>query len=61
MSDESYPEFIVEFVDSAYFVQLSSDEQIGYLTKVQIFEERIYVLDRFSAEKVFIFDMQGSC
>lgn len=31
------------------------------LTKVQIFEERIYVLDRFSAEKVFIFDMQGSC
>lgn len=55
----SYPDFITEFVDSAYFVQLSSDELIGNITKLQIFEDRIYVLDRFSAKKVFIFDMQG--
>ena len=43
----SYPDFITEFVDSAYFVQLSSDELIGNITKLQIFEDRIYVLDRF--------------
>lgn len=55
----SYPDFITEFVDSAYFVQLSSDELIGNITKLQIFEDRIYVLDRFSAKKVFIFDRQG--
>lgn len=55
----SYPDFITEFVDSAYFVQLSSDELIGNITKLQIFEDRIYVLDSFSAKKVFIFDMQG--
>lgn len=55
----SYTDFITEFVDSAYFVQLSSDELIGNITKLQIFEDRIYVLDRFSAKKVFIFDMQG--
>lgn len=55
----SYPDFITEFVDSAYFVQLSSDELIGNITKLQIFEDRIYVLDSFSAKKVFIFDRQG--
>ena len=55
----SYTEFIDEFIDDVHFVQLSSDELIGNSTKLQIFEDRIYVLDRFSAKKVFIFDMQG--
>lgn len=55
----SYTEFIDEFIDDVHFVQLSSDELIGNITKLQIFEDRIYVLDRFSAKKVFIFDMQG--
>lgn len=55
----SYTEFIDECIDDVHFVQLSSDELIGNITKLQIFEDRIYVLDRFSAKKVFIFDMQG--
>lgn len=55
----SYTEFIDEFIDDVHFVQLSSDELIGNITKLQIFEDRIYVLDSFSAKKVFIFDMQG--
>lgn len=55
----SYTEFIDEFIDDVHFVQLSSDELIGNITKLQIFEDRIYVLDRFSAKKVFIFDRQG--
>ena len=32
----SYPDFITEFVDSAYFVQLSSDELIGNITNSRI-------------------------
>lgn len=55
----SYTEFIDEFIDDVHFVQLSSDELIGNIAKLQIFEDRIYVLDRFSAKEVFIFDMQG--
>ena len=55
----SYTEFIDEFIDDVHFVQLSSDELIGNITKLQIFEDRIYVLDSFSAKKVFIFDRQG--
>lgn len=55
----SYTEFIDEFIDDVHFVQLSSDELIGNITKLQIFEDRIYVLDRFSAKKVFIFDIRG--
>lgn len=59
MKSLSYTEFIDEFIDDVHFVQLSSDELIGNITKLQIFEDRIYVLDRFSAKKVFIFDRQG--
>lgn len=55
----SYGEFNEEFIDSVYFLQLSSKELIGEIRSLCIFEDRIYVLDQFVAKKVFIFNMKG--
>ena len=55
----SYGEFNEEFIDSVYFLQLSSKELIGEIRTLCIFEDRIYVLDQFVAKKVFIFNMKG--
>lgn len=55
----SYRDYIDDFVDSVYFLQLSSEELIGEITNLCIFEDRIFILDQFLAKKVFIFDMQG--
>lgn len=55
----SYNEFSDGLVDSVHFVQLSSDELIGNISRLEIFEDRIYVLDQNIAKKVFIFDMKG--
>lgn len=55
----SYRDYIDDFVDSVYFLQLSSEELIGEITSLCIFEDRIFILDQFLAKKVFIFNMQG--
>lgn len=55
----SVREFVENLVDSVYFLQLSSKELIGEVWKLHIFENKIYILDRFIAKKVFIFNMKG--
>jgi hypothetical protein len=41
------------------YIPLISEEPIGEFRKVIIYRERIYILDAFIAEKIFIFNMQG--
>jgi hypothetical protein len=41
------------------YIPLISKEPVGEIFKVLIYKERIYVLDAFVAEKIFIFNMQG--
>ncbi|WP_106831232.1 6-bladed beta-propeller [Parabacteroides pacaensis] len=55
----SIREFIENLVDSVYFLQLSSKELIGEVWKLHFFEDKIYILDRFVAKKVFIFNFKG--
>jgi hypothetical protein len=41
------------------YIPLVSKEPIGEFFKLLVYKERIYVLDAFVAEKIFIFNMQG--
>jgi hypothetical protein len=41
------------------YIPLVSKEPIGEFRKILIYKERIYVLDAFVAEKIFIFNMKG--
>ena len=41
------------------YIPLVSKEPIGDIAKLLIYKDRIFVLDAFKAEKVFIFNMQG--
>jgi hypothetical protein len=41
------------------YIPLVSKEPIGEFRKIIIYKERIYLLDAFIAEKIFIFNMQG--
>jgi hypothetical protein len=41
------------------YIPLVSKEPIGEFHKILIYKERIYVLDAFIAEKIFIFNMKG--
>jgi hypothetical protein len=41
------------------YIPLVSKEPIGEFFKLLIHKERIYILDAFVAEKIFIFNMQG--
>jgi len=42
------------------FIQLSNKELIGDIDKILIAQEKIYVLDAFSTERVLIYDFNGS-
>lgn len=55
----SYKEFSEDFMNEVHFVQLSSKELIGNITTLLVFRNKIYILDRFIAKKVFIFNMDG--
>jgi hypothetical protein len=41
------------------YIPLISKEPIGEFRKIFVYKERIYILDAFIAEKIFIFNMQG--
>jgi hypothetical protein len=41
------------------YIPLVSKEPIGVIEKILIYKDRIFVLDAFKAEKIFIFNMQG--
>ena len=41
------------------YIPLISKEPIGEFKKILVYKDRIFVLDAYKAEKVFIFNMQG--
>jgi hypothetical protein len=53
-----YEELNGKLTDIKY-IPLVSKEPIGDFFKVLIYKERIYILDAFIAEKIFIFNMKG--
>lgn len=50
---------VVLKLDSISYVQLDSSDLIGEIDKVLIYGEKIYILDAYITEKVFIFDKKG--
>jgi hypothetical protein len=48
-----------EHIQSIQYIPLYTEEPIGVIDKVVIYNEKIYVLDAFKQEKIFIFDMSG--
>lgn len=52
-------DFVEDFVSDVYFLQLSSRELIGEINSIFFYDNKIYILDKYLAKKVFIFDMEG--
>lgn len=50
---------VVRRLDSISYVPLESSDLIGEMDKVLVYDGKIFILDAFVAEKVFIFDRQG--
>jgi hypothetical protein len=57
---ETFPsEKFADMIEDVRYIPLVSKEPIGELKKILIHKERIYVLDAYVAQKVFIFNMKG--
>lgn len=52
--------FIISKLTSILYVPLKSTELIGAINKAIIYDEKIYILDAFITERLFIFDKQGN-
>lgn len=52
--------FIISKLASILYVPLKSTELIGAINKAIIYDEKIYILDAYITERLFIFDKQGS-
>lgn len=50
---------IVSKLSFISYVPLESSDLIGEIDKVLVYDDKIYILDAFVTEKVFIFDKQG--
>lgn len=50
---------VVVRLDSISYIPLESTDLIGEMDKVLVYDNKIYILDAFVAEKVFIFDKRG--
>lgn len=46
-------------LDSISYIPLESSDLIGEMDKVLIYDDKIYILDAYVTEKVFIFDKRG--
>lgn len=50
---------VVLKLDYISYLQLDSSDLIGEIDKILIYDEKIYILDAYITEKVFIFDKKG--
>ncbi|MEO9885042.1 MAG: 6-bladed beta-propeller [Balneola sp.] len=60
--EEATEVFLSGFVDEIRFVKLSTEKNslIGYIDKVRIVEDKIFVFDSYRAKGVFVYDMDGN-
>ena len=60
-SDVKYSEEAMDFFSSYKLIQLETNDQclIGEITKIITYRDRIYILDMYKTESVFIFDNTG--
>jgi hypothetical protein len=52
--------FLISKLTSILYVPLKSTELIGAINKAIIYDEKIYILDAYITERLFIFDKRGN-